>query len=94
MPATQRVDEPVQARDDDTLQRAHRGEHAARWTARTRSWEASVVLRLTGPWATARHRWWNSSPKCPRNRLRSGGLFVSTPWATSDTASLTGRVLR
>lgn len=82
------VDEPIQSKDDDSLQRAHLAEHTARLMVGTHSWDASVVFGLTGPWGSGKTSLVELIVEELRQQSSEWRVARFTPWATSDTASL------
>ncbi|RLY91646.1 hypothetical protein EAE32_10460 [Kocuria tytonicola] len=82
------IDEPIHCKEEDTLQRIHLAEQAARLVVSAHSWEASVVYGLTGPWGSGKTSMVELIVEALKERDPEWRVARFTPWATSDVSSL------
>lgn len=87
-PSQNWIDEPIRCKKEDTLQRGHLAEQAARLVASIHSWESSVVFGLTGPWGSGKTSMVELVVEELKERDPEWRVARFTPWATSDVNSL------
>lgn len=83
------VDDPIQFRSEDTLDRAHIAQHAARLIGGSHSWESSVVFGLTGAWGSGKSSMVSLIGEELAADFPKWVTARFTPWATNDVPSLT-----
>lgn len=83
------VDDPIQSRSADTLDRAHMARHAAQLIGGSHSWESSVVFGLTGAWGSGKSSMITLIGEELETSFPKWIIARFTPWATNDVPSLT-----